>query len=81
MVVLLVAAMPVAIVCSVIAERYGGDTHLAAQAVFLSTLFSLLTVPALFYLLAKTSTPGKVSAAGNSPAAPTSSPGIRPAAR
>ncbi len=51
MVVVLVAAMPVAIVCSVMAERYGGDTQLAAQAVFLSTLFSLVTVPALFYLV------------------------------
>ncbi len=51
MIVVLVAAMPVAIVCSVMAERYGGDTQLAAQAVFLSTLFSLVTVPALFYLV------------------------------
>jgi len=51
MVVVLVAAMPVAIVCSVIAERYGGDAQLAAQGVFLSTLFSLLTVPALFHLV------------------------------
>ena len=51
MVVVLVAAMPVALVCSVMAERYGGDTQLAAQGVFVSTLFSLLTVPALFYLV------------------------------
>ena len=50
-VVVLVASMPVALVCSVIAERYGGDAQLAAQAVFLSTLFSLVTVPALFYLV------------------------------
>ena len=50
-VVVLMAAMPVAIVCSVIAERYGGDPQLAAQAVFLSTLFSLATVPVLFYLV------------------------------
>jgi hypothetical protein len=50
-VVVLVASMPVALVCSVIAERYGGDTQLAAQAVFLSTLLSLVTVPALFYLV------------------------------
>jgi hypothetical protein len=78
MVVLLVAAMPVAIVCSVMAERYGGDTHLAAQAVFLSTLFSLVTVPALFYVL---STSGKVSAGGSSPAVRTSSPDTRLAAR
>jgi predicted permease len=48
--VYLVAAMPVAIVCSVIAERYGGDTGLAAQSVFYSTFFSLITVPALFLL-------------------------------
>ena len=51
MVVVLVAAMPVAIVCSVMAERYGGDTQLAAQGIFLTTLFSLVTVPALFYLV------------------------------
>ncbi len=51
MVVVLVAAMPVALVCSVMAERYGGDTQLAAQAIFLSTMFSLFTVPALFYLV------------------------------
>ena len=51
MIVVLVAAMPVAIVCSVMAERYGGDTQLAAQGIFLTTLFSLFTVPALFYLV------------------------------
>ena len=51
MIVVMVAAMPVAIVCSVMAERYGGDTQLAAQAIFLSTLFSLVTVPTLFYLV------------------------------
>ncbi len=50
-VVVLIAAMPVAIVCSVMAERYGGDTGLAAQGVFYSTFFSLLTVPALFLLV------------------------------
>jgi predicted permease len=50
MVVVLVMGMPVAIVCSAIAERYGGDTVLAAQGVCYSTLFSLVTVPALFLL-------------------------------
>ena len=49
-VVYLIAAMPVAIVCSAMAERYGGDTQLAAQGVFCSTFFSLLTVPVLFLL-------------------------------
>ena len=51
MVVVLVAAMPVDIVCSVMAERFGGDATLAAQGVFLSTLLSILTVPALFFLV------------------------------
>lgn len=51
MVLLLVSAMPVAIVCSVMAERFGGDATLAAQSVFLSTLLSLVTVPALFFLV------------------------------
>ena len=43
--------MPVAISCSVMAERYGGDVPLAAQGIFYSTLFSLLTVPAMFFLI------------------------------
>ena len=49
-VMVLVVAMPVAIVCSVMAERFGGDAGLAARGVFLSTLLSLLTVPAIFFL-------------------------------
>jgi len=52
MVLVLVSAMPVAIVCSVMAERFGGDATLAAQSVFLSTMLSLVTVPALFFLVA-----------------------------
>ncbi len=51
MVLVLVSAMPVAIVCSVMAERFGGDVTLAAQSVFLSTMLSLVTVPALFFLV------------------------------
>jgi len=51
MVLVVVVAMPAAIVCSVMAEKYGGDTQLAAQGVFLTTLFSLLTVPLLFFLV------------------------------
>ena len=46
-----VAAMPAALVCSVRAERYGGEPQLAAPGVFVSTLFSLVTVPALFSLV------------------------------
>lgn len=51
MVTYLIAAMPVAISCSVMAERFKGDVQLSAQAIFYSTFFSLLTVPAIFYLV------------------------------
>jgi predicted permease len=47
----LIAAMPIAISCSVMAERFGGDAALAAQGIFYSTFFSLLTVPVLFYVV------------------------------
>ena len=47
----LIAAMPVAISCSVMTERFSGDTTLAAEGIFYSTFFSLLTVPAIFFLI------------------------------
>jgi malate permease and related proteins len=47
----LIATMPVAISCSVLAERFGGDVSLSAQGIFYSTLFSLLTVPGFFFLI------------------------------
>lgn len=47
----LIAAMPAAISCSVMTERFDGDTTLAAEGVFYSTFFSLLTVPAIFFLI------------------------------
>jgi len=51
MIGILIATMPVAISCSVMAERFGGDVGLSAQGIFYSTFFSLLTVPLWFYLL------------------------------
>lgn len=45
----LIAAMPVAISCSIVTERFGGDTLLAARAIFYSTLGSLITVPLLYW--------------------------------
>jgi malate permease and related proteins len=51
MVCYLIASMPVAISCSVMAERYGGDARLAAEGIFYSTFFSLLTVPMIFLLV------------------------------
>jgi predicted permease len=51
MIIYLIAVMPVAISCSVMAERYHGDVALAAEGIFYSTFFSLLTVPAIFFLI------------------------------
>lgn len=51
MIIYLIAAMPVAISCSVMAERFHGDVTLAAEGIFYSTFFSLLTVPVIFYLV------------------------------
>jgi predicted permease len=51
MILYLIAAMPVAISCSVMAERFHGDVTLAAEGIFYSTFFSLLTVPAIFFLV------------------------------
>ncbi len=45
----LIAAMPVAISCGVLVERYGGDRDLVSRAILYSTLFALITVP-LFML-------------------------------
>jgi len=47
----IIACMPVAISCSILAERFGGNTLLAARSIFYSTLWSLLTVPAWYYLI------------------------------
>ncbi len=51
MIIYLIAAMPVAISCSVMTERFGGDTALAAEGIFYSTFFSLLSVPGIFFLI------------------------------
>jgi predicted permease len=51
MVTYIIAAMPVAISCSIFTERFGGDTPLAARSIFLTTLFSIATVPAIIFLI------------------------------
>lgn len=47
----LIACMPVAISCSIMAERFGGDSLLSARAIFYSTLWSIVTVPGFYYLI------------------------------
>ena len=47
----LIAAMPVAISCSIVTERFFGDTALAAKSIFYSTLLSVVTVPAFYFVV------------------------------
>ncbi|HMP77575.1 MAG TPA: AEC family transporter [Kiritimatiellia bacterium] len=49
---LLIAAMPVAVSCGVLVERFGGDRNFISQSILLTTVAALVTVPALM-LLAK----------------------------
>lgn len=47
----LIATMPVAVSCSVIAERFDGDTVLSARAIAHSTVLSIATVPLWYWLM------------------------------
>lgn len=49
----LITAMPVAVSCGVLTERYGGDAGLASRVIFASTLASLVATPALVAVLGK----------------------------
>ncbi len=46
----LIAAMPVAISASIMSERFNGDNLLSARAIFWSTVLSMATVPAFYWL-------------------------------
>ena len=48
----LVLALPVGVNCSLLAERFGGNTHFGAQVVFVCTVLSILTVPFILTLSA-----------------------------
>jgi predicted permease len=45
------AGMPCQTIIVVMTRRYGGDYHLAASNLFVSTLFSILTLPLLYFFL------------------------------
>jgi len=47
----IVAGMPCASNTSLIAEVYGGDGETASSVIFLSTLFSVATIPIMALLL------------------------------
>ena len=43
--------LPCAAICSVLAEEYGANGKLAAEGIFISTFFSILTIPLAVFLL------------------------------
>jgi predicted permease len=47
----LISAMPIAVSCTVFAERFGGDVALSARATFQSTAVSLVSVPVVFWAM------------------------------
>jgi len=51
MVLVIISAMPVAVSCSIVAEKVGGDVDLISHAILVSTLASVVTVPAFVWLL------------------------------
>ncbi len=50
-VAVVIAAMPVAVNAPLIAQEYGGNSSLASRLVFVSTLFSLVTLPLVLVVL------------------------------
>ena len=48
---MIIMAMPSPAVTSILAETYGGDTQFASEAVFLSSLLCLVTIPLISLLL------------------------------
>ncbi len=50
-IVVIISAMPVAVTCSIVVEKYGGDVPLVSQVIFVSTLASVVTVPAVVWLI------------------------------
>lgn len=46
-----IQAMPAAVMTGILAEKYGGDTILSSKAIFITTLFSILTIPIILTFL------------------------------
>ncbi len=51
MILVMIAGMPVAVSCSIVAEKIGGDVDLISRAILVSTLASVVTVPAFVALM------------------------------
>ena len=52
-VAILVSAMPVAVTCGIIVERYGGAVPTAARAIVVTTLASIVSVPFVLYAIVR----------------------------
>lgn len=50
LIIVLQTGMPTAIISSVLSYRYDGDSHYATRTIFVTTLFSLITIPLLVFL-------------------------------
>lgn len=48
---IIITGMPVAANTAILANEYGGNITLASQCVFMTTLFSVITIPLISYLL------------------------------
>lgn len=49
-ILVITSAMPVAVTCSVVVEKYGGDVPLVSRTILVSTLASVVTVPTMIWL-------------------------------
>lgn len=47
----IISGMPVAANCAIIANQYGGNSDLASEGIFMTTLLSMATIPFLVYIL------------------------------
>ncbi|ADL42420.1 Auxin Efflux Carrier [Caldicellulosiruptor obsidiansis OB47] len=50
LIIILQTGMPTAIISSVLSYRYDGDSHYATRTIFITTIFSLITIPLLVFL-------------------------------
>lgn len=50
-VALVILTMPIAVTCGAFLERFGGDVALGARSIFVSTVWSIVTVPTLVVLV------------------------------
>ncbi|ACM60531.1 hypothetical protein B0S90_1723 [Caldicellulosiruptor bescii] len=50
LIIVLQTGMPTAIISSVLSYRYDGDSHYATRTIFITTIFSLITIPLLVFL-------------------------------